>query len=66
MNLSLIEIPGAPDYLTRRINIMTSEERRQLREGALERRLRAGLLDPETADAAMDELVRRSIRIHGA
>jgi hypothetical protein len=45
---------------------MTSEERRQLREEALERRLRVGLLDPETTDAAMDELVRRSIRSHGA
>ena len=44
----------------------TPQERELLREEQVERRLRAGLLDPDRADAAIDALIRKNIREHGA
>ena len=44
----------------------TPQERELLREEEEERRLRAGLLDPDRADAAIDERIRKNIREHGA
>ena len=42
------------------------EERAQLREDELERRLQADILNPAKTDAALDSLVRKSIKEHGA
>ena len=51
--------------MTRRRN-PSPEERARLREKELERSLKAGRPDSDKADAAMDALVRKSIKDHGA
>jgi hypothetical protein len=46
-------------------NRLTPEEQKKRFEEEVEKRRRAGHLDPDAADAALDRMVRESIRDHG-
>ena len=52
--------------MPKRKNPLTPEEQRKRFEEEAEKRRRAGQLDPDAADAALDAMVRKSIKDHGA
>ena len=45
---------------------MTAQEQKEAFEREAQRRIDAGLLSAKDSDAAIDDLVRKSIRDHGA
>jgi hypothetical protein len=47
-------------------NPLTPEEQRKRFEAEVRKRKKAGLLDPDAADAMLDQMVRKSVRDHGA
>ena len=52
--------------MPRQKNKLTPEEQRKRFEEEVEKRRKAGLLDPDAADKALDAMVRKSIKDHGA
>ena len=52
--------------MSKRKDLLTPEARQERIEEDLERRRRVGLLEPGEEDAAVDRMVRKSIKDHGA
>lgn len=52
--------------MSKRKNLLTPEEQQARVDADMERRRRAGLLEPGEEDAAVDRMIRKSIKDHGA
>jgi len=52
--------------MSKRKDLMTPEARQERIDEDLERRRRAGLLEPGEEDVAVDRMIQKSIKDHGA
>lgn len=52
--------------MSKRKNLLSPEAREERIDADLERRRRAGLLEPGEEDVAVDRMIRKSIKDHGA
>jgi hypothetical protein len=52
--------------MPKKLNLVTAAEQRRRFEAEVERLRKAGELDPDEAEAALDAMVRKSINDHGA
>ena len=52
--------------MSKRKDLVTPEARQERIDDDLERRRRAGPLEPGEEDAAVDRMIRKSIKDHGA